>query len=150
MARLRAAGVPSAVITNQSGIARGLLTRAHVEAVHRRLEGMLGPLGPFLVCPHGPADGCTCRKPAPGMLLAAAARLGVPVRRCAVVGDIGADMAAAAAVGATAVLVPTPATRSEEIRMAPDVAPDLATAVEFLLSAQRGAHRISPEEGRWR
>jgi histidinol-phosphate phosphatase family protein len=150
LARLRAARVPTAVVTNQSGIACGLLTRAQVKEVNRRLEGMLGPLGPFVVCPHSPADGCACRKPAPGLLRVAAARLGVPVRRCAMVGDTGADMEAAAAVGAAAVLVPTRATRPEEIRAAPNVAPTLAAAVEFLLPARRGASRTSPEAGRWR
>ena len=62
--RLRAAGVPLAVVSNQSGIARGRLTRAQVDAVNARVEALLGPLGPWLVCPHGPDDGCACRKPA--------------------------------------------------------------------------------------
>jgi len=136
LTRLRAAGLPSAVVTNQSGIARGLISRAQVSAVNRRLEEILGPLGPFVVCPHAPGDGCGCRKPAPGLLLIAAAILGVPARYCTVIGDIGSDMAAAVAVGAAAVLVPTPATRPEEIRASPNVAPDLAAAVEFVLSAR--------------
>ena len=127
--RLRAAGVPVAVVSNQSGVARGLLTMAQVEAVNRRVEEVLGPLGAWVVCPHGPDDGCGCRKPAPGLVLRAAETLGVDPRRCAVVGDIGSDVEAARAAGARPVLVPTPRTRPEEIAAAPEVAPDLEAAV---------------------
>lgn len=131
--RLRAAGIRLAVVSNQSGIARGRLTPGQVEAVNRRVEELLGPVGPWLVCPHGPDDGCTCRKPAPGLVLQAAAALGVDPRRCALVGDIGADVEAALAAGARAVLVPTGRTRLEEILAAPEVALDLDTAVDRLL-----------------
>jgi histidinol-phosphate phosphatase family protein len=131
--RLRAAGVPTAVVSNQSGVARGLLSSAQVEAVNRRIEEVLGPLGPWLVCPHGPDDGCECRKPEPGLVLRAAEALGVPPERCAVVGDIGADVEAARAAGARAVLVPNERTLPEEVAAAPEVAPDLRTAVARLL-----------------
>jgi histidinol-phosphate phosphatase family protein len=131
--RLRAAGLRLAVVSNQSGIARGLLTRAQVDAVNRRVEELLGPVGPWLVCPHGPDDGCACRKPEPGLVLQAAELLGVAPERCAVVGDIGADVQAARAAGARAVLVPTPRTLREEVDAAPEVAPDLAGAVGLLL-----------------
>jgi histidinol-phosphate phosphatase family protein len=131
--RLRHAGVPVAVVSNQSGIARGMLTPEQVEAVNRRVEEVLGPLGPWLVCPHGPDDACGCRKPAPGLVEAAASALGVPVEACAVIGDIGADMEAARAAGARGVLVPTAATRPEEVAAAPEVAPDLPSAVDLLL-----------------
>ena len=131
--RLRAAGVPTAVVSNQSGVARGLLTRAQVDAVNRRVEQVLGPLGPFLVCEHGPDDGCSCRKPQPGMVLEAADRLGVDPADCALVGDIGADVGAALAAGARPVLVPTPVTRAEEVAAAPETAPDLLSAVALLL-----------------
>jgi histidinol-phosphate phosphatase family protein len=135
--RLRAAGVPLAIVSNQSGIARGLLTEHEVAAVNRRVEELLGPIGPWLVCPHGPDDGCACRKPAPGLVLEAAALLGVPPERCAVVGDIGADMEAARAAGARAVIVPTPRTRHEEVAAAPERAGDLEEAVDLLLGASR-------------
>ena len=134
LARLRAAGVPTAVVSNQSGIARGLLTEAQVRAVNDRVEELLGPLGPWQWCPHGPDDGCDCRKPAPGLILRAAERLGVDPTRCVVIGDIGADVEAARAAGARAILVPTPVTRQAEIAAAPEVAPDLATAVERALT----------------
>ncbi len=134
--RLRSAGVRLAVVSNQSGIARGLVTEAEVDAVNRRVEELLGPLGPWLVCPHGPDDGCPCRKPAPGLVLEAAAQLGIDPGRCAVVGDIGADVEAARAAGARGVLVPTPRTRREEVAAAPERASDLGDAVELLLGAR--------------
>jgi histidinol-phosphate phosphatase family protein len=134
--RLRAAGVPIAVISNQSGVARGLVSRDAVEAVNRRVEELLGPLGPWFVCFHGPDDGCDCRKPAPGLLLRAAAALGVAPERCAVVGDIGADVDAARACGARAILVPNGVTRPEEIAAAPEVSADLGSAVDRLLGAR--------------
>jgi histidinol-phosphate phosphatase family protein len=133
VARLRHAGVPLALISNQSGVARGLLTMADVEAVNRRVEELVGPLGPWLVCPHGPDDGCGCRKPAPGLVLAAAAALGVDPAACAVIGDIGADMGAARAAGARAILVPTAVTRPEEVADAPEVAATLDGAVDLLV-----------------
>jgi histidinol-phosphate phosphatase family protein len=131
--RLRAASVPLGVVSNQSGVARGLLRPAQVAAVNARVEELLGPLGPWAVCPHGPEEGCGCRKPAPGLVLEAAARLGVDPRHCAVVGDIGADVEAARAAGARGVLVPTERTLPGEIEAAPEVAPDLPSAVELLL-----------------
>jgi histidinol-phosphate phosphatase family protein len=136
LARLRAAGVPTAVVSNQSGVARGLLRPADVEAVNRRVEALLGPLGPVELCPHGPADGCGCRKPAPGLILRAAARLGVDPRACAVIGDIGADVEAARAAGARGILVPNARTRPAEVAAAAEVAPDLGAAVELLLDGR--------------
>jgi histidinol-phosphate phosphatase family protein len=134
--RLRELGIPTAVITNQSGVARGLLTLEEVAAVNERVEELLGPLGPWLVCPHDPEAGCDCRKPAPGLILQAAQALGVDPGRCAVIGDIGSDVAAARAAGAGAVLVPTPRTRPEEVASAPRVARDLAEAVDLLLGGR--------------
>jgi len=131
--RLRARGVKLGVVSNQSGVARGWITAEDVAAVNRRVEELLGPLGPWAVCPHGPEEGCACRKPAPGLVLEAAAALGVAPDCCVVVGDIGADVEAARAAGARAVLVPTPRTREEEVRAAPALAPDLPAAVDLVL-----------------
>ena len=133
--RLRAAGIATAVISNQSGVARGSLSMEQVRAVNDRIEQLLGPLGPWFVCPHGPDDGCGCRKPAPGLLLEAARSLGVQPRECVVVGDIGADVEAARAAGARAILVPTARTRVAELFHAPEVAPDLEAAVDRLLAS---------------
>ena len=134
LSRLRAAGVPTGVVSNQSGIARGLLTETQVRAVNARIEELLGPLGPWTWCPHGPGEGCDCRKPAPGLILRAAARLGVDPARCVVIGDIGADVQAARAAGARGILVPTPVTRPEEIAAAAEVAPDLPSAIDRVLA----------------
>jgi D-glycero-D-manno-heptose 1,7-bisphosphate phosphatase len=133
---LRGARIGAGVVTNQSGIARGLVTAEQAQRVNRRVEQLLGPFAVWQICPHGPADGCACRKPRPGMVLAAARRLGVAPSRLAVVGDIGADVEAAAGAGATAVLVPTPVTRPEEVAAAPTVRPDLPSAVRYLLEAR--------------
>ena len=135
--RLRAAGVRTAVVSNQSGVGCGLLRLEQVEAVNRRIENLLGPLGPWLVCPHAPQDGCECRKPGPALVRRAADALGVTAADCALVGDTGGDVAAARAAGARGVLVPTPATRREEIEAAPEVAADLDAAIDLLLGARR-------------
>jgi histidinol-phosphate phosphatase family protein len=136
--RLRAAGVATAVVSNQSGVARGLIRVEQVEAVNRRVEELLGPLGPWMVCLHGPGDGCRCRKPGPGLIEAAAGALGVEPGECVVIGDIGADVEAARAAGARAVLVPTAVTQPEEVAAAPVVAGDLLAAVELVLGSAGG------------
>ena len=133
LARVRAAGLRTAVVTNQSGVGLGLLTREQVDAVHTRVDELLGPLGPWFVCEHTPDDECGCRKPAPGLVIAAAAALGVEPSDCALIGDIGADVEAGLAAGARPVLVPTPVTLAEELARAPEVAPDLLAAVDLLL-----------------
>lgn len=135
--KLRAARIATAVISNQSGIARGLHTSEQVDAVNDRLAGLIGPVGPIFYCPHGPDDGCRCRKPQPGLVVDAARALDVAPEDCVVIGDIGADLAAAHAAGARALLVPTEMTRDAEIdeaRRTAAVAPDLLSAVELVLS----------------
>lgn len=134
--RVRAAGMATGVVTNQSGVARGLVSAAAVDAVNRRVDELLGPFGTWAVCTHGPDDGCSCRKPAPGLIERAAEALGVAPSDCAVIGDIGADVDAARAAGARAVLVPTARTLAEEIRSAYQVAPDLITAVDLVLGGR--------------
>lgn len=129
---LRARGLRLGVVTNQSGVARGMVTADDVAAVHRRIEAYLGPFDTWQHCPHAAQDGCTCRKPAPGMVLRAAAELGVTPAECAVVGDIGSDVDAAVAAGARGVLVPTPRTLAEEVDGAEATAPDLAAALALL------------------
>ncbi|HLM49881.1 MAG TPA: HAD-IIIA family hydrolase [Solirubrobacteraceae bacterium] len=132
--RVRAAGLPVGVVSNQSGVARGLLAPEQVDAVNARVDELVGPFDAWAVCPHGPGDGCGCRKPAPGLVRRAAAALGVAPEACLVIGDIGADVEAARAAGARGVLVPTARTRPEEVRAAPHVAPDLLAAVGIALA----------------
>lgn len=140
--RLRRHGLLLAVVTNQSGVGRGLITPRQLVAVNAAVNGALGPFGSWQVCVHDEDDGCRCRKPAPGMVLSAAAELGVPPQRCVMIGDTGGDVSAALAAGARAVLVPTERTRPEEIvaaRVHPRaaVASTLAAAVDLVLREAR-------------
>ncbi|MFC8731204.1 HAD-IIIA family hydrolase [Luteimicrobium sp. NPDC057192] len=129
---LRARGILVGVVSNQSGVGRGLVGPERLAAVDARVAGLLGPFDTWQVCPHAPGDGCACRKPAPGLVLAAARDLGLAPAQCAVVGDIGSDVAAAVAAGAPAVLVPTPVTEAAEVAAAPCVAATLDEAVAAL------------------
>jgi D-glycero-D-manno-heptose 1,7-bisphosphate phosphatase len=103
MRLLRDAGFALVLITNQSGIARGYFDEGTLTAVHDRLEAMLAAEGLALAaieyCPHGPNDGCACRKPEPGMIRAAMKKLGFGPDRAVMIGDSDADMGAAEAAG---------------------------------------------------
>ncbi|WP_030168462.1 HAD-IIIA family hydrolase [Spirillospora albida] len=134
--RLRSHGARIGVVSNQSGVAGGRITIADVRAVNARVDELLGPFDAWEFCPHGPGDRCACRKPAPGMIERAARRLGAPPDACTVVGDIGADVEAAAAAGARGILVPTGRTRPAEIARAREVVPTLAAAVALILEGR--------------
>ncbi|MFE8948873.1 HAD-IIIA family hydrolase [Streptomyces sp. NPDC007856] len=146
---VRSHGLATGVISNQSGIGRGLLTADAVHRVNERADALLGGLDTWLFCPHAPDAGCDCRKPRPGLVLAAAARLGVPPGVCLVIGDIAADVLAARAAGARGVLVPNAATAPDEVaRFAAQSAPDLLIAVRTALTAAAdpdGTRSASPE-----
>jgi histidinol-phosphate phosphatase family protein len=131
--RLRAEGVRVAVVSNQSGVARGLITAEQVAAVNARVEELLGPFEGFYVCQHGPEDGCACRKPQPGLVKQALADASVVPERAVLIGDIGSDVDAAVAAGVAPILVPTPQTRRQEITAAPRVVPTLNEAVDVVL-----------------
>jgi histidinol-phosphate phosphatase family protein len=134
--RLRNAGISLGVVTNQSGVGRGLISPNQLAAVNGRVDELLGPFQTWQVCPHTADDGCACRKPAPGMILAAAEALGVPAHQVVVIGDIGADVRAAESAGARSVMVPNGATRSDEVSHAPMVAPNLTAAVEYIMRSR--------------
>jgi histidinol-phosphate phosphatase family protein len=134
--RLRAAGIPLAVVTNQSGVGRGYLTREQLRAVNERIEELLGPFDWWAICTHRPDQACSCRKPAPGLVAEAARALGADPARCVMIGDIGSDVEAARAVGARAILVPNHKTRREEVAAASVVAPTLAAAVDLVLGGR--------------
>ncbi|MCW2661450.1 MAG: putative transferase [Mycobacterium sp.] len=136
LARLRRRGLLLAVVTNQSGVARGLISADQLTAVNARVNEVLGPFDSWQVCVHGEADGCGCRKPQPGMVLAAAEALAVPPARCVLIGDTGGDVEAALAADAQAVLVPTTRTLPAEIHHArahARVAETLSDAVSLVL-----------------
>lgn len=111
IARINQAGWRTVVATNQSGLARGLFDMAALNAMHLKMNALLTPLGgridAVFFCPHGPDDGCQCRKPLPGLLHEAAARYGVALPQVPVVGDSLRDLEAAQAVGCPAHLVRT-------------------------------------------
>jgi D-glycero-D-manno-heptose 1,7-bisphosphate phosphatase len=98
--RLRAAGLPLAVVSNQSGVGRGYITAEQVDAVNRRVDELLGPFAGFFVCLHSPDEFCECRKPKPKLILDAARALGVDPACCVVVGDRDSDIEAARNAGA--------------------------------------------------
>ncbi len=120
--QLTAAGFAAAVVSNQSGLARGLITPAQAAAVHERFVAVFaaasGVTLPCWYCPHGPADGCDCRKPRPGLLHRAAAGLGMAGRPGVMVGDKPSDVDAGRAAGYDGFLFAGdwPATATELLR----------------------------------
>ncbi|MEU8803606.1 HAD-IIIA family hydrolase [Spirillospora sp. NPDC048819] len=135
--RLRRHGVRIGVVSNQSGVAKGRITAGDVRRVNARVERLLGHVDVWEFCPHDGGDGCACRKPRPGMIERAARRLGALPSDCAVIGDIGGDVEAAAAAGARGILVPTGRTRAAEIARAAETAPTLLAAVDLVLGGRR-------------
>lgn len=106
---LRDAGFRLVVVSNQSGLGRGLITQEQADAVHHRFVEELGRAGARIdgafYCPHAPEDGCACRKPLPGLLLDAARGLGLDLGRSFMVGNSDVDRAAGEAAGARAILL---------------------------------------------
>ncbi len=151
LARLKRAGARLIVVTNQSGVARGFLTRNDLDAVHRKLKRLLDVAGTSLdsiyFCPHHPDDGCGCRKPNRGMIDQAVEEWGVTLDRSYLIGDHIRDIELAKRIGARSVLVTTgviPPEEAERLK-ASGPAPDwsasaLAEAVDWLLS---DANRLS-------
>jgi D-glycero-D-manno-heptose 1,7-bisphosphate phosphatase len=146
--RARDGGFVVAVVTNQSGVGRGLIAPETLPKIHERLNELLareeGPAARidfFASCVHHPSDECSCRKPLPRLVYEAQAQLGVDLARSAFVGDRLTDVRTGkAAPVACTVLVRTGEGREEEHRISapgerPDhVADDLAAAVEWLLA----------------
>jgi heptosyltransferase-2 len=108
LARLKGAGARLVVVTNQSGVGRGIVTLKDLEAIHARLEGLLEQEGAELdaiyFCPHHPDDGCHCRKPNVGMVERAVSELQLDLRRSYLIGDDARDIQLAHRVGAKAIL----------------------------------------------
>ncbi len=136
------------VVTNQSGVGRGLIKSGELEAVHARLAEKLAAVGAridsYEICVHAPSEDCECRKPLPKLIMDAAAREGLDLARSVMVGDRLTDVAAGRGAGCKSVLVRTGNGREEELllRLAketpgleqPDfVAEDLVEAVEWAL-----------------
>jgi D-glycero-D-manno-heptose 1,7-bisphosphate phosphatase len=111
IAALSKAGFTIAVASNQSGLARRLFGRNALRSMHRKLRRLVASAGGrvdrIVVCPHGPDDGCRCRKPAPGLLERLGRHYGVTMTDVPVIGDSLRDLQAASAVGARPILVLT-------------------------------------------
>ncbi len=141
IARLKRSGWQVAVCTNQAGVGRGLLSEADLAEIHRKLADALEAEGVALDalthCPHHPDDGCECRKPRPGMLLAMMARLHASPTETFYVGDDLKDVEAAQNAGCTPVLVRTghgsEVEQAARARGVTWVADDLAAFTEALL-----------------
>jgi D-glycero-D-manno-heptose 1,7-bisphosphate phosphatase len=152
IALLKGAGYRVAVATNQSGVARGLFSRETLRAIHEKLEGELRNAGASLdlikFCPHGPDDGCRCRKPLPGLLEAIGEELDTDLHGVPVVGDSLRDLQAARAVGGRPILVRTgkgerTLSKGEGLEGV-EIHDDLLGAVEALL-AEDGEGGQKPE-----
>jgi len=111
IARLNHAGWHTVVATNQSGLARGLFDMATLNAIHAKMNRALTELGgridAVFFCPHGPDDGCSCRKPLPGLFTMIGERYGVPLRETYAIGDSLRDLEAGVAAGCAPHLVRT-------------------------------------------
>jgi D-glycero-D-manno-heptose 1,7-bisphosphate phosphatase len=107
LARLHEAGFALVVVTNQPDVARGTVDRRVVEQMHAQLRGAL-PIDAIECCYHDDADACGCRKPQPGMLIDAAARLDILLNDSFVVGDRWRDVEAGKRAGCTTILLRQP------------------------------------------
>ena len=167
--RLRRAGWPVVLVTNQSGIARGLYTLAQYRAVQARVDELLAragaPVDATYYCPHHPdfTGPCDCRKPGPGMYQAAERDLGVALERSWYVGDKVSDVVPALGFGGRGILVKTGYGADEERRLPPGVvvaggarevppyvvvADDLAAAADLILGAGEAGRAGSSGAGR--
>jgi D-glycero-D-manno-heptose 1,7-bisphosphate phosphatase len=161
VARLNQAGWHAVLATNQSGIGRGLLDMASLNAVHRRMMQLLaakgGRIDAVFFCPHVPEDNCDCRKPLPGLMLQIAQRYGLDglLSRVPMVCDTARDLRAAQAAGCEPHLVRT----GRAAGLTPEllaqwvlgidgvtVHADLAAFAEFVLHREHAALGIVGED----
>lgn len=144
IAALSRAGFTVAVASNQSGLARGLLDRNALRAMHKKLRRLVaaegGHVARIVVCPHGPDDGCACRKPEPGLLLRLARHYRVALDGVPVVGDSLRDLQAAVRAGARPILV-----RTGNGRRTAATLPDEFSAVEVFADLAAAAAKLIEE-----
>lgn len=145
---LHEAGFGLILITNQSGIGRGKLTREDMDAVNRRMVELLGGgedlFAGMYFCPHVPDDNCECRKPGTGLLRRAAEELGFSLDEAYMIGDRDIDVLCGKAAGTTTVLVRTGYGTEEERKdgvKADYVAGDLVEAAEWIIRREGGGQK---------
>ncbi len=159
LARLKKVGAKLVVVTNQSGVGRGILTLKDLEAIHARLQGLLEQedvaLDAIYFCPHHPDDGCRCRKPNVGMVERAVSELQLDFRRFYLVGDHARDIQLAHRVGAKSILLtpaPVDAQSLETLKtkqaMPDAMAKSMAEAVDWILNdaVKKALQPIGSEE----
>jgi D-glycero-D-manno-heptose 1,7-bisphosphate phosphatase len=144
IARVNAAGLPVIVVSNQSGIGRGLFTIEEYEQVRERIDELLSAAGAHVLttyyCPHSPdvAPACECRKPGPGLYRQAGAEHGIDLAKSWYVGDRLRDIQPAKSFGGHGILVPRDTTPGVDVVAARDgfaISTSLGAAVDRILSA---------------
>jgi D-glycero-D-manno-heptose 1,7-bisphosphate phosphatase len=135
------------VLTNQSAVGRGLLSISTLDKIHRQMKSTIishaGRIDGFYYCPHRPDENCTCRKPAPGLLLMAAAEHDLNLKESYFIGDARSDMAAAVAAGCQPVFVLSGRGTAQlpiiedRLRSACKIARDLPEAVQWIMGRSK-------------
>lgn len=149
IARLSRKGVRVILITNQSAVNRGLIAPVELQAIHHTLctavSARGGQIDDIFFCPHRPVEGCDCRKPQPGLILAAGQRHAIDLAASVMVGDSAKDILAGQAAGCgRTVLVSTGdphgalRTLAQAGRRPDRVVADLAAAVDWMLDPEHG------------
>jgi len=143
LSRLMSHGYIAIVITNQSAIGRGIISRRTLEEIHERMGAEIaqtgGKIEKIYYCPHKPEDGCSCRKPEPGLLLQAAEDLELDLRASYLVGDAITDIEMGHKVGSRTIMVKTGKGQDQladkaHWKIRPDyIAQDLSEAVDLIL-----------------
>ncbi|RPI91086.1 MAG: HAD family hydrolase [Planctomycetaceae bacterium] len=138
LSRLQSLGCGLIVVTNQSGIGRGLITPRQLAEVHRRFHQILAKeqimVDAVYICPHRPEDCCACRKPRPGLAIQAARDFGFDLSECFLIGNSSCDIALGQRVGATTVLVSGSAPRKSPPNRLPLATIDRPRPPDFVVA----------------
>jgi D-glycero-D-manno-heptose 1,7-bisphosphate phosphatase len=129
---LKRCGWKVAVVSNQRGVALGLVSPATLAEIEERIQRDLGPdaaIDGFYYCPHDADEGCDCRKPRPGLIVRAASELGVRRKGSWMIGDDRSDAAAGRAAGCTTILLSSGGAGEDDADL---VEPDLRSAIRWL------------------
>lgn len=141
--RLKAAGFPIFIVTNQSIVGRGRMTLEAIETLHDQIMAAVDvnhAVVKSYLCPHAPEENCDCRKPLPGSLYQAAQEYGVDLKSSFMVGDAVTDVLAAKAAGVRPIILQSGRGKAEIAKMEPGIATiseNLASAVDLILSERQ-------------